>query len=99
MIRMTRRSYAEDIATMKTDIEYIKQMLDENKEQHKEILATFERYADEIKESLKLKADKDEFYNLRDDYAKFKNELMWKIIALSIGVIGSLGTLLVKFVL
>jgi len=96
---MTRRSYAEDIATMKTDIEYIKQMLDENKEQHKEILATFERYADEIKESLKLKADKDEFYNLRDDYAKFKNELMWKIIALSIGVIGSLGTLLVKFVL
>ena len=96
---MTRRSYAEDIATMKTDIEYIKQMLDENKEQHKEILASFERYADEIKESLKLKADKDEFYNLRDDYAKFKNELMWKIIALSIGVIGSLGTLLVKFVL
>lgn len=99
MTRMTRRSYAEDIATMKTDIEYIKQMLDENKEQHKEILASFERYADELKELLRMKADKDEFYNLRDDYAKFKNELMWKIIALAIGVIGSLATLLFKVVL
>jgi hypothetical protein len=37
------------MAEMKTDIKYIKESLDENKEQHKEIKEMFEQWIDESK--------------------------------------------------
>jgi len=76
-----------ELVKMKKDIEYIKQAIDENTQQHRDIMSSFDKYAEELKEVLDAKADKEDFDYLREDYNSFKNKAIFGFISLLIGIL------------
>jgi len=88
------RSYAVDIATMKKDIEYIKKAIDENTEQHKEIMETLEKYIEEIRQT---KVDRDDYEQLLNDYNTFKNRMTWGLISALLAALGAIIKYFINF--